>query len=572
MTYDLKITGGTIVDGTGKAGFGGDVGISGGKVVALGKADGPATTTIDATGKVVSPGFVDVHTHYDAQILWDPLLTVSPWHGVTTAVMGNCGFTAAPTRPQHRDLILRTFERVEGMSLDALNAGLGEDWGFTTYPEYLDAVERRGMGINVASLIGHTAVRLWVMGTDSVERAATDGEIAEMQRIVMEGLKAGAVGFSTSIANAHFGFDGKQVPSRLATREERLAMASVLREAGEGVYCFMGDRNVAWDEVIPLQRAADRHLVLAVITANSLGAGSHREPLRVAAGLIAAGIPIYPQTAGRPIVFEMDMRMPVMFYMWPCFQPINQAGSSEECKRIYASPDFRKTFRDAVDGIGVPGVQTAAGAEFARRRLSFGLVEISWYPPDTALEGRLLVDVAAERGMHAVDLMLDLALGSDLAFRFRMPVAQFEEEGVGEIFQDPNVVVGLGDAGAHLSQLCDACYTTHILGHWVRDKGALTLERAVQMLTSHPAHVFGIADRGLLAVGRPADVVVFDPATVGAGPLERVFDLPAGADRMVVKPTGIDAVIVNGTVLPAPGESLPSGTTLPGCLLRHGHA
>jgi N-acyl-D-amino-acid deacylase len=448
MTYDLKISGGTIIDGSGAARYRGDVGITGGRIVALGDAPEDARRTIHAEGRVVTPGFVDVHTHYDAQILWDPLLTVSPWHGVTTAVMGNCGFTAAPTRPQHRDLIARTFERVEGMSLQALNAGLGEDWGFATYPEYLDLVEQRGMGINVASLIGHTAVRLWVMGPDAVERAATGAEVAEMQRIVVEALAAGSIGFSTSTTLAHFGFDGKPVPSRLSTSEERLAMASALRQAGEGVYCFMGDRGAAWEELIPIQRESGRHVVLAVVTANQGGPGSHREPLRVAAGLIAAGIPIYPQTAGRPVVFEMDMRSPVMLFMWPCFQPINVAGSDEERKRIYADAAFRKAFRDAADGTGAADLQTSAGADSARRRQSFGLIEISWYPPDPSLEGRPLRQLAAERGVHPVDLLLDMVLASHLELRFRMPVAQFEEEGVEEIFRDRNVVVGLGDGGS----------------------------------------------------------------------------------------------------------------------------
>lgn len=572
MTYDLKITGGSIIDGSGAPRYAGDVGIKDGRIVALGDAPDGAKRSIDAAGRMVAPGFVDVHTHYDAQILWDPLLTVSPWHGVTTVVMGNCGFTAAPTRPQHRDLILRTFERVEGMSLEALKAGLGEDWGFATYPEYLDAIEARGMGINVASLIGHTAVRLWVMGPEAVERAATPQEIAEMRRIVVEGLKAGSIGFSTSTTQAHFGFDGKPVPSRLAARDERLAMATALCQAGEGVYSYMGDRGVAWEELIPIARESGRHVVLSVITANQNGPGSHRESLRVAAGLIASGIPIYPQTAGRPVVFEMDMRSPVMLYMWPCFQPVNLAKADEERKRIYADPAFRKSFRDAADGLAQIDPGTAAGIDSARQRKSFSMVEISWYPPEPALESKALAAVAAGRGMHPVDLLLDMALASNLELRFRLPMAQFDEAGVEEIFKDPNVVVGLGDAGAHLSQLCDACYTTHILGRWVREKGVLSLERAVQMLTSHPAHVFGISDRGLLAVGRPADIVVFDPDTVGAGPLQRVHDLPSGADRMVVRPTGVDAVVVNGTVLPAPGEPLPTGSALPGRLLRHGHA
>src|SRR5665213_1562591 len=220
MTYDLKITRVTIVDGTGKPGFVSDVGIKGGKIVARGRADGPATTTIDAMGKVVSPGFVDVHTHYDAQILWDRMLTISPWHGVTTTVIGNCGFGVAPTRAAHRRLILQTLEKVEGMSLDALQAGLGDDWSFETFPQYLDAVEKRGSAINVAALFGHTPLRMYVMGEESTERASTPDELAAMKKLMREAMEAGAIGFGTSMSVSHNGYAGKPVPSRQATPEE----------------------------------------------------------------------------------------------------------------------------------------------------------------------------------------------------------------------------------------------------------------------------------------------------------------------------------------------------------------
>jgi N-acyl-D-aspartate/D-glutamate deacylase len=563
VDYDLKIINGTIVDGSGAPGYRGDVGVRDGRIVALGDVSGTAARTIDAAGRVVAPGFVDIHTHYDAQILWDPLLTVSPWHGVTSVVMGNCGFTLAPTRREHRDLIMRTFERVEGMSLETLKQGMGEEWGFETYPEYLDAIEKRGSAINVASQIGHTALRLNVMGLDAVEREATDAEIASMQAIVAEAIEAGAIGFSTSVTSAHFGFDGKPIASRLSNVRERLAMADALRTAGSGIYRFMAERSAPWEELIPIAKASGGHVVLGVVTANQAGPGSHRATLAVAAELVAAGIPIYPQTAGRPVVFEMDMRQPAMLFMWPSFKRINLAKTDQMRRDIYTDEDFRHAFRQEA---------TSAGQGNPAFQMSFSLIELSWYPLQPELEGRRLVELAAERGVHPADLLVDLALAADFDFKFRMPVAQFDEAGVEEIFRDRTVVVGLGDAGAHVNQLCDACYTTHLLGYWMRTKGVLTLERAVQMLTSHPAQVFGLSDRGLLASGRPADIVVFDPETVGAGPLERVYDMPGGADRLVSRPNGIDAVIVNGCVLPPPGEAFPDGVPLPGKLLRHGHA
>jgi N-acyl-D-amino-acid deacylase len=235
MDYDLKITDGLIVDGTGSAGVRGDVAIRAGRIAALGAVKGSATETLSADGHVVAPGFVDVHTHYDAQVLWDRMLTISPWHGVTTVVMGNCGFGVAPTRPAHRGLILRTLEKVEGMSLEALEAGLGSAWPFETFPQYLDAVERRGTAINVAAFIGHTPVRLYVMGEEATERAATDAELTQMRGIVRAAIDAGAVGFSTSKAPTHVGYAGKPVPSRVAEWAEIQGLADVLAETGRGV-------------------------------------------------------------------------------------------------------------------------------------------------------------------------------------------------------------------------------------------------------------------------------------------------------------------------------------------------
>jgi len=235
MDYDLKITGGEIVDGSGRPRYRGDVGIKDGSVVALGEAPGTARETIDAKGMAVSPGFVDVHTHYDAQVLWDPMLTISPWHGVTSVVVGNCGFGVAPTRPEHRDLVLRTLERVEGMSLAALKAGIGPDWPFQTFPEYMNALEARPLGINVAVMVGHTPVRLSVMGDESTTRAATTAEVAAMKSIVAEAMAVGAVGFATSVSKVHIGYSGRPVPSRLAEFSEMLEIADTVGKSGHGI-------------------------------------------------------------------------------------------------------------------------------------------------------------------------------------------------------------------------------------------------------------------------------------------------------------------------------------------------
>jgi N-acyl-D-aspartate/D-glutamate deacylase len=571
--YDLKISGGTIIDGSGAPRFAGDVGIAGGRIVALGDAPDTAKRSIDARGRIVAPGFVDIHTHYDAQVLWDPLLTVSPWHGVTTVVMGSCGFGIAPTRPAGRGLILRTLERVEAMSLAALEAGIGADWPFETFPQYLDAIEARGTAINTAVMIGHTPTRLYVMGEAAVEREATAVEIAQMRAIVTDGLKAGAIAFATSVSQVHVGFAGKPVPSRLASFAELTELARGVRDAGSGMIHYNQLREPDFAAFETLQRESGATVCWTSLLAGQRGPGGHRDTLAKSAALAARGLPIYPQTACRPIVIEYDFHSPVVYDTWKLFEPVRQAPDDAARMAIFADAGFRHQFREEVAGRGGRDAFFSAGAaEGESRRASWRLTEVSDCRAAPQLNGRKVQDVARERGVDAVDLMLDLALDGNLDTRFRVPVVNFDEDEVQEILQDPNVVLGLGDGGAHLSQLCDACYSTHLLGRWVRERQALSLERAVHMLTGRTAQVFGIRDRGLLAQGRPADLVVFNPDTVGAGALERVHDLPAGADRLISRPHGIDAVVVNGMVLPPPGAAWPAGEKLPGRLLRNGTA
>ncbi len=563
MAYDIKIVGGEIVDGSGKERFKGDLAIKDGKVAALGTAPGPARETIDATGMVSSPGFVDVHTHYDAQVLWDPMLTISPWHGVTSVVVGNCGFGVAPTRPEHRELILRTLERVEGMSIAALKAGIGAEWPFQTFPEYMDALDRQPLGINVAAMVGHTPVRISVMGDEATTRAATPVEIAEMKGIVAEAMDAGAVGFATSVSKVHIGYSGRPVPSRLAEFGEMLEIADAVGKSGHGIIHYNVGRDPRWDEYEQLHRKSGRPIIWTALLAGSLGPNSHRPQLAKSSELIGRGLPIYPQGACRPIQFEFDFRSPVVFDTFASFERLRAAPDDEARKAVYADQAFRARVKVQLAGPG-PDDQFFMGkqAEGDTRRAMFRNLVIS-SAGDRSLNERRLFDVASERGVDPADLMFDLA-GQDLRIKMRVNVLNFEEAEVREIIQDPNVLIALGDGGAHMSQLCDACYATHLLGHWVREDRALTLEQAVHQLTQRPADIFGLKDRGRLAVGMPADVVVFDPATVGAGKLERVHDLPAGEDRLISRPRGVKAVIVNGVALPEPGTlpMRPSGKLL----------
>jgi N-acyl-D-aspartate/D-glutamate deacylase len=560
MTYDLKITGGTIVDGTGKPGLTGDLGIKDGKVVSLGKVDGPATTTIDAAGKVVSPGFVDVHTHYDAQILWDRMLTISPWHGVTTTVIGNCGFGVAPTKAIHRKLIMQTLEKVEGMSLDALHAGLGDDWPFETFPQYLDALEKRGSAINVAALFGHTPLRLYVMGEESTERAATADEIGAMKRLMREAMEAGAVGFGTSVSVSHNGYAGKPVPSRQAAVEEMDALVSVMGDMKRGLMQITIGREFSTRHMAEVSRKYGVPVTWTALLSYLYGPGGHRKQLDLAAEQRKSGALVIPQVSCRPLNFEFTFAEPFIFDVMKFMNElaVEDAKAPGTRRRAYADAAWREKLRREVTPL------------FQRW---WDRTVIAWAPSAKELEEQPLTEAARKLGKDPVDLALDLALASDLQARFRMAVMNFDEKEVAELITDPHTIIALSDAGAHASQLCDACYSTYLLGHWVRDKKTFTVEQAVHNLTQRPAEMFGITDRGLLAQGRPADVVVFDPKTVGPGPLKRVYDMPAGADRLVSEASGIDAVIVNGKLIRRDGkDAIAANDKLPGRLLRHGRA
>jgi len=561
MQYDIKIGGGTILDGSGNTGYTGDVGIKDGKVVALGDAPGDAAKDINATGKYVTPGFVDIHTHYDAQIIWDRMLSISPWHGVTTVVMGNCGFGIAPTRPEHRLLIAETLENVEGMSVNALKAGLGEDWGFESFPEYLDVIEQAGSAINVGVLLGHTALRMYVMGEDATEREATVEEVAEMREIVAEAIDVGAIGFATSKARTHVGYRGKPVPSRLAGVDEIGELTGVLGDAQKGMIQATIGKGMSYKEFADISEKTGRRVSWTALLSGIQGAGSYKDQLRKSEELIAAGHDVVPQVTCRPLNFEFNFKAPFVFESAHIFKQVSEADFDGR-KKVYADPEFRDKFKQMLNK---PGNSLGSG---------FPNAIVSNCESDSNVNERVLSDIAAEQGKHIVDVALDLSLANELKVRFRVAVANNDEDEVQELLDHPSTVLGLSDAGAHASQLCDACFSTHLLGHWVRDKGTIPIERAIRMLTSRPAEVFGITDRGTLAEGKPADVVVFDLSNVAASPLERVYDLPAGEDRLISQATGIDAVIVNGVVLREDDTDQldPAKDHLPGRLLRNGAA
>ncbi len=372
-TFDLLIANGTVVDGTGAPARRADVAVAGGRIAAIGTDLGVADRVIDAKGCVVAPGFVDIHTHYDAQVLWDRMLTISPAHGVTSVVIGNCGFGIAPTRPEHRDLILRTLENVEGMSLDSLRTGLGDEWPFESFPQYLDALERRGSAINVGALVGHTPVRMFVMGEESTEREATAEEVERMRALVGEALEAGALGFATSHAPTHVGYEGRPVPSRASSFDEIAALASCLADVEHGVMQATIGADLFLDQMEKIARQTGKPVSWTALLGGAFGPEGHRGILDKSLELQKDGANVVPQVSGRPLMFEFQFETPFPFEMMKLFHPVSKADR-EGRKRIYASEEFRAAFRDRTEpeGFGVRWDRT----------------EISDSPSDRSVEGR----------------------------------------------------------------------------------------------------------------------------------------------------------------------------------------
>ena len=552
------IHGGTVVDGTGAPGVRADVVIGGDRITMIGPdaAHGiDADHTIDATGMVVAPGFIDIHTHYDAQVFWDPALTPSCFHGVTTVVAGNCGFSIAPTRPEHRGLIARTLEKVEDMDPASLDAGIA--WEFESFPEYLATVERHGSALNYAAYIGHTALRIFVMGDDASSRIATDGEIELMCDLVREAIDAGAAGFATSFAVTHLGADGQPIPSRWADRREIEALCRVTADAGRGVVGINGTSDgLRYEQIYDLQLELGVPITFTALLTSTTG--SHMKALEIHARGIARGANVWPQVSCRPLSFSMTMIEPFTLNTSPVFAELMPV-SLDERRVAYADPVWRQRVRDT----------WAAGKGLPPRWETYEVMESDSHPD---LVGVRLEQLAAQRGVDPFDLLLDLTLDEAdlLRFRVKAVLANDDQDGIAVLLQSAGCTLGLSDAGAHVGQLCDAPLATDLLGTWVRDKGVLTLEDAVHKLTQVQAELFGFGDRGVLRAGAKADVVVFDPATVAPGPLRRVRDFPADAERLTAdQPTGMHHLLVNGVPVIVDGALDPAAVARrPGVVVR----
>lgn len=539
MAHDLLIRDGLLIDGTGAPARRADVAVSGGRIAEVGAVSGGAARVIDAGGLAVCPGFIDPHTHYDAQICWDGAVTPSPWHGVTSVVMGNCGVGIAPCRPEAREIAMRDLVNVEAIPFEVLDKGITWDW--ETFPEYLDAAARRRPALNLAFLAPLTPLRHYVMGEASMERAATPEETARIKALLGEAMDAGAFGFSSTILNQHMGFGGRPLACRNASRDELRACANALRERGKGAIEIAVTRQIAvleddGYELLDLLLAESGRPVtfIAMFDRDDLP-DAVRDTLRRAAPLIARGA--RPQTSPLPLTREFNMRNPFSFAAFPSWRRVFEDKSKPAQAAAYRDPAFRAQFREELK-------RPAAFGNWAR--ITLHEVKSAALKP---LEGMSVAEIAVAQGKDPVDAFLDVTLADDLDNEFTMASFNTRVDRMAEILADPSILIGLGDGGAHVDMLCDSGYPTYVLGTWVRERGALTLEQAVRRMTSDPADFFGIRDRGRVLPGLAADLAVFDPASVGsAGRPERRYDLPGGAKRMVMRSQGMHHTVVNGVV------------------------
>lgn len=556
MAYDLLIKDAQILDGTGSPAMHGNLAVQDGKIAAFGDVSGTATRTINAGGLTLAPGFIDIHTHMDAQLLWDPLATSSCWHGITTLVLGNCSFAIAPCKPQDHEHILKTLVRVEGMSFEALQAGV--DWAWETYPEYLDRLDRQ-LGMNVAAFMGYSAIRLYAMGSAASERPATADEIETMRGMIKEGLDAGAYGFSFNFNPAHIAADGRQVPSGLASFDEVLAMAELLQGSQSGLIQIIGNPNPptpAPDNYHIISQTAQRPVLWLGVLQSYSQPELWRQNLAAAEAQVAAGSLARPLCTPRTIDVLFNLKNAHIFDGYPAWKGV-LTKTPEDAMALLKDTNIRDDFRRDLKNMELR-------SPFSRRWDMVEVVE-TVHPHNRQLERRMISDIAAEQSRDPLDVFLDLCIEEQLDTEFLTVLANGDEDAAGQILKHPDTVVGLSDAGAHAALECGYGFSTHLLGYWVREKQLISLPEAVRKLTSMLADQLGFTDRGRIQEGLAADLVLFDPETINCLPPTIEQDLPADAKRFVQKASGIHYTIVNGDVLMENGEHTGN---YPGHVLR----
>jgi N-acyl-D-amino-acid deacylase len=544
--YETAIRGGTVVDGSGSEPYIADLGISGGRIREIGKYV-RGQSEIDATGLLVTPGFIDLHTHFDAQVFWDPALTPSSMHGVTTVASGSCGFSLAPCREEMRDFMLRTLHYVEDMDPATLKAGV--QWGWETFSEYLSVITANKTIINFGAYIGHTAVRLFVMGEEAYERHATAEEISEMCSVVRAAVLGGALGFATDRSPFHRGIGGRRVPSTIGTDDEVYALFDVLRQLDRGTGMAIVDPlNFEW--VFEIQCKINRPFnwcQMMTYPENSQWHGSSKRQMEIQSEAAAQGHQIFGQATSKPVTAQLTFENPVTFFSLPSFSEVAAIENQADRRSLYTNDEWRSRARHDFDSGNV-------GTRWEK-------VVVAETASNASKIGMTVAQLAAAQGRHPLDVALDISLSDDLHTRFTLIAANDDREELATILTTDGCVLGLSDAGAHCDQMCDANMLTDFLAHWVRDEGLMSVERGVQKMTQEPARVLGIErDRGTISEGMAADIVAFDLKELDPGSVRRVSDFPLGMSRLTADdPSGFYHVLVNGTPIQLDGVPLDIG-------------
>jgi N-acyl-D-amino-acid deacylase len=560
MSYDLLIKNGRVVDGSGGPSYRGDVAISDGRIVEIGKLSGTAKRTVEADGRVVAPGFIDNHCHYDAQVTWDPLCSYSCDHGATSVIFGNCSLSLAPVKKGKERRLSEFLSYVEAIPMEVLDT---LEFTWETFPEYLDQMDNH-LGVNVGNLIGHTAVRYYVMGDECQKRTATDDEIKQMQDLVRDGMKAGALGLSVSRNEGHYDPQGVHIPALWADEKEIFALGDVLRELGTGLIQSGGGNGAEMKNGLMsrLSEATGRVVVYNNLSQSARRPEQWQQQMARVNETAAKGIRAYPMCTPNRITDYFTMRNTQTFRGLPVWHPIS-LSSPEEMLKAYTDPEVRrKLHTEAVDFAGGPAIG------LSRSWWDYMVLQNAVLPKNKQYEGMTLGQIARAQGKGIIDCFLDFAVEEHLDSEWLHGEINVDDAAVAQILTYPNAIIGLSDGGAHVQFQSGFGFSTRLLSEWVREKKVMSLETAVRRLTFESASIFGLHDRGLLRPGMVADIVVFDPDTVRPLPLEVVHDFPTGAKRIKEPAEGIHMTIVNGEVLLEDGQHTGA---LPGRVLRNTH-
>ena len=560
--FDLIFKNACIIDGTGKPPFYGDLAVKDNIIVDRGKNLGSAKNVIDAEGKFLTPGFIDTHTHYDAQLTWDPWALPSPCLGVTTLFIGNCGFTIAPCKPEHRDLTLRNLTNVEGMSLEALRQGV--EWEFETFPEYLNYLEQRGLGPNIAAYVGHSSIRVYAMGEEATNRSANQDEIKIMQDIVHESMTCGAIGFATSTFEGHNGENGIPMPSRLAEHKEMISLIRSMSLSGRGVFMLTKGLDTPIKTIKDWMQGTNRPAVVAALLHNPMFPNAMDKQVQSIKNATDEGIEMWGQVSCRPLTMEFTMKSPYLFEGFSSWKIAMQAANEEKYAEVLKSTELRQNMKEEL-------------ADPKRVRLfndNWDEVIVRTVKNDkyNKFEGKNLKQIASEEGMHAFDWLLDHALSEGgMETEFIVYLLNKDKSAVGRLLKSENTSISLSDAGAHQTFFCDAGYGLYMLDNWVKKSNLMSIEEAVYRLTGKQADIYRIDQRGRLVPGQYADILLIDKDKVGVTEPYKVNDLPGGAVRLTVDSIGLDGVWINGKRVVKNG-SLVDRKNLSGHLIRAFHA